>query len=292
MEKKAYFTNRSFSVAHKDVSHASPLESSSSALLNQPPPEDLAGFLAREDSLGVAPFELEELLSRRRNPSMALPMSRASTKALLPSHFKRPKGDRDFFGALVVGVSFDEPLDEDESFNFSNASLANVTVVCWVVDLEGRLEETGWWRLANHPEGTEILGDVEGVAAFLAAASSPPVICLMPLRMDTSKLLERLDFFKLFLRSGFKMEVLCGVGGCISPQRFISVAEDASDDSKEIKSVLVQTMPAFLEGVGGACVTTHGDNNTEGFSDARRLDIDWMGASVVPTKSEYRRLLV
>lgn len=146
--------------------------------------------------------------------------------------------------------------------------------------------------MANHPEGTEILGDVEGVAAFLEA-SSPPVICFIPLRMDTSKLLERLDFFKLFLRSGFRMEVvfLCGVGGC-SPQRFISVAEDASDDSKEIKSVLVQTMPAFFEGVGGACVTTHGDNNTEGFSDARRLDIDWMGASVVPTKSEYRRLFV
>lgn len=34
--------------------------------------------------------------------------------------------------------------------------------------------------------------------------------------------------------------------------RFISVAEEASDESKEIKSVLVHMMPAFLEGVGGA----------------------------------------
>lgn len=125
------------------MSQASPLESSSSALLNQPPPVDLAGFLAREDSFEVAPLELEELLSRRRNPSIALPMSRASTKALLPSHFKRPKGDRDFFGALVVGASFDDPLDEEESLNFSNASLAKVTVECGVGDFEGRLEETG-----------------------------------------------------------------------------------------------------------------------------------------------------
>lgn len=70
--------------------------------------------------------------------------------------------------------------------------------------------------------------------------------------------------------------------------RFISVAEEANDESKEIKSVLVQMMPAFLEGLG-ACVTL-GDVNMLGFSEARRNDCG-IGVRVVEMKSE-KRLLV
>lgn len=130
------------------------------------------------------------------------------------------------------------------------------------------------------------------------------VIGLTPLRIDTSKLFERLDFLRLVRLSGSKklldfcgccLCVLEGVGGATGATgvgtsliRLISVAEEASDESKEMRSVLVQMIPAFLEGVG-ACETL-GDINMHGFSDARRKDCG-IGASVVVIKSEKRRLV-
>lgn len=110
--------------------------------------------------------------------------------------------------------------------------------------------EAGMWRLVNQPlpaaEQADLVSSVTG---------------LTPFRIDTSKLFERLDFLRLVLRSGRKKLLLllgsCGVDGArgatgvgTSLIRFISVAEEASDESKEMRSVLVQMMPAFLEGVG------------------------------------------
>lgn len=109
--------------------------------------------------------------------------------------------------------------------------------------------------------------------------------------METSKLLDRFDFFKLDRRSRGFNELLADFfddednavdvcGDATSLILFISVAEEANEESKEIKSVLVQTMPAFFEGV------THGDNML-GFSEARRSeDACGIGVSVVDTKSE------
>ena len=128
------------------------------------------------------------------------------------------------------------------------------------------------------------------------------VIGLTPLSIDTSKLFERLDFLRLVRRSGRRKLLDFGVGfGCVvegveteatgvvtSLIRLISVAEEANDESKEMRSVLVQIMPAFLEGVV-ACDTL-GGINVQGFSDARRIACG-IGASVVVTKSE-KRLLV
>lgn len=123
------------SVAHNDdVSHVSPLESSSSVLLNQLVFVD--AFFKRADSFDD-PLLLDdddELLPPRKKPSMALPMIRASTIALRPSHFKRFSGDLCSF--FFFGLGFSLELVEatgadDESFesvNLSNVSLANVTV--------------------------------------------------------------------------------------------------------------------------------------------------------------------
>lgn len=136
-----YLTNRSFKVAHnEDVSHVSPLESSSSVLLNQPV------FVAAVAGFFVAlELSFDELLllddePPRRKPSMALPIILASTIALFPSHFKRFRGDlcSFFFVALPLraefGLSFDDgeslEVDDDESVNLSNVSRANVTVAC------------------------------------------------------------------------------------------------------------------------------------------------------------------
>lgn len=110
--------------------------------------------------------------------------------------------------------------------------------------------------------------------------------CLTPFNIDTSKLFERLDFLRLVLRSGRKKLLLLVCfddGGCVcigvgtSFIRLISVAEEANDESKEIKSVLVHMMPAFLDGLGLGALVTLGDNML-GFSDARRCC--GMGASV------------
>lgn len=295
--KLIYLTNRSLRVAHNDdVSHVSPLESSSSVLLNQLVFVDV--FFKRADSFDeplLLDDEDELLLPPRKNPSIALPIMRASTIALRPSHFNRFSGDLCSFRFFWLGFSFE--LDAVAaggslaSVNLSKVSFANVTVA-WAEDFTvlGRFE-AGMCRFVNQPlpEAGDLASSVTG---------------LTPLRIDTSKLLERLDFLRLVLRSGKRNLLLLLVGCCscgcdgatgttgvgTSLIRFISVAEEASDESKEIKSVLVQMMPAFLEGVG-AWVTL-GDTSMLGFSDARRNDIDCgIGESVVDMKSE-KRLLV
>jgi hypothetical protein len=63
--------------------------------------------------------------------------------------------------------------------------------------------------------------------------------------------------------------------------RLISVAEEASDESKESRSVLVHMMPAFLDGLGLGARDTQGETSMLGFSDARRCWCCGMGASVV-----------
>lgn len=115
--------------------------------------------------------------------------------------------------------------------------------------------------------------------------SSPVNCCLTPCRIETSKLFERFDFLRLVLRSGRKKLLLDDVafGGCVcigvgtSLIRFISVAEEASDERREIRSVLLQMMPAFFAGLGEGARDTLGDN-MQGFSDARRCC--GMGANV------------
>lgn len=135
-KKLIYLTNRSLSVAHNDdVSHVSPLESSSSVLLNQLVFVD--AFFKRADSFEdpLLPEDDDELLPPRKKPSIALPMIRASTIALRPSHFKRFKGDLCSFRFFALGFSLElAATDVDdasfESVNFSNVSLAKVTVAC------------------------------------------------------------------------------------------------------------------------------------------------------------------
>lgn len=132
-----YLTKRSFSVAHNDeVSHVSPLESSSSVLLNQLVLAVVDPFFKRADSFDD-PLLLDEdeelLLPPRKNPSMALPMMRASTIALRPSHFNRFNGDLCSFLFFWLGFSFELAADDDDgvsfvSVNLSKVSFANVTV--------------------------------------------------------------------------------------------------------------------------------------------------------------------
>lgn len=110
--------------------------------------------------------------------------------------------------------------------------------------------EAGMCRDLNHPALAAELVDFASSEGFV------------PLRIDTSKLFERFDFFRLVFRSGRRKLLLdfgwaCGVAGATETTgvgtsliRFISVAEEANDESKEMRSVLVQIMPAFLEGVG------------------------------------------
>lgn len=117
------------------------------------------------------------------------------------------------------------------------------------------------------------------------------------LRMETSKLFERCDFLRLLLRSGSKKLLYFRCGWCFGVEiagdtettgvgtsliRFISVAEEANDESKEIRSVLVLPV-GFLEGLGAR--VTQGDVNMQGFSDARRIDCG-IGVRVVEMKSE------
>lgn len=289
-----YLTNRSFNVAHNDdVSHVSPLESSSSVLLNQPVFVGGVGFLDPLDASfdEFLLLEDDDKLPVRRKPSMALPMMRASTMALRPSHFNRFSGDlcsfflftpvAFAFGFSFVGVSFD--VDE-VSVNLSNVSRANVTVACADDFTVFCLFDAGMCRFVNHP--LPLAGD---------DLSSPVNCCLTPCKIDTSKLLERLDFLRLVLRSIRRKLLLLvaddddGVdifGGwvCIgvgtSLIRFISVAEEANDESKEIKSVLLQMMPAFLDGLGLGARDTLGESML-GFSDARRFcEFCGMGARV------------
>lgn len=186
-------------MAHnEDVSHVSPLESSSSVLLNQLVFVDV--FFKRADSF-EDPLLLDDepllLLPPRRNPSMALPMIRASTIALRPSHFKRFNGDLCSFRFFGIGFSLEELEDATgDSFwsvSFSKVSLAKVTVACaddLTVLLVARLE-AGIWRDLNHPALA---------AALVDLASS--AVGLTPFRIETSKLLERFDFLRLVLRSG------------------------------------------------------------------------------------------
>lgn len=134
------------------------------------------------------------------------------------------------------------------SVSFSKVSLAKVTVACADDFIVLVRFDAGMCRFVNHPFPE---GDV--------FASSP--IGLTPFSMDTSKLFDRLDFLRLVRRSGRRKLLDFCVGlGCVvegvgatgvgtSFIRLISVAEEASDESKEMRSVLVQIMPAFLEGV-------------------------------------------
>lgn len=288
--KLIYLTNKSLSVAHNDdVSHVSPLESSSSVLLNQLVFVDV--FFNRADSFEDPLLDDDDdelLLPPLKNPSMALPMIRASTIALRPSHFKRFNGDLCSFRFFGLGFSFE--LDAEAvgaslvSVNFSNVSFAKVTVAC-ADDLTVLVRfEAGWCLLANQP-----LAAVDFVSSGFG---------LTPFRIETSKLFDRFDFLRLVLRSGLRKLLLlvgcCGVNGATgvgtSFIRLISVAEEANDESKEIKSVLVQMMPAFLEGVG-ACVTL-GEMSMLGFSDALLCIDCGIGASVVDMKSLKRLLAV
>lgn len=103
-------------------------------------------------------------------------------------------------------------------------------------------------RFVNHPLPAAAVGD-----AFVSSDE----VAFTPLRIETSKLFDRFDFLRLVLRSIGRKKLLlfgCGVKGATGVEasliRFISVAEEASDESKDIKSVLVHMMPAFLEGDG------------------------------------------
>lgn len=148
-----YLTKRSFSVAHsEDVSHVSPLESSSSVRLNQLVFCDV--FFKRavesfDDDL-LLDDEDDEELPPRRNPSMALPMMRASTIALRPSHFKRFNGDLCSFRFFWFGFSLEldgDAVEEDgaaASVSLSKVSLAKVTVAC-AEDFTGLVRfDAGW----------------------------------------------------------------------------------------------------------------------------------------------------
>lgn len=129
-----YLTNKSFNVAHNDdVSHVS-LESSSSVLLNHPVFAEAVDFLVVREVSFDELLLLDELPPRRK-PSMALPIMRASTIALRPSHFNRFNGDlcSFFLPPVVLALAFSfvgVSLDDDESVNLSNVSRANVTVAC------------------------------------------------------------------------------------------------------------------------------------------------------------------
>jgi hypothetical protein len=217
------------SVAQRDdVSHVSPLESSSSVVrLNHPVfAVGVDPFRNRDDS-----FEsfllLDDEEPPRRKPSMALPIIRASTIALFPSHFNRFSGERCsffFFAPFafsrdVVAVLAAAAEDDDGllSVSLSNVSLANDTVACaedFTVLVFVRLD-AGMCRFVN-----------QLLAAAAAAADdfeSSVNCCLTPFRMDTSKLFERFDFLRLLLRSGRRKlllllpaaDDLVDIGGCV-----------------------------------------------------------------------------
>lgn len=184
----------------------------------------------------------------------------------------------------VVAV---EELLADESFdsvNFSNVSLANDTVAFAEDRTLLVLLETGVCRFVNQPAAA--------VAAAIETHFDSFSVCgFTPLIIETSKLLDLFDFFKLDRRSGgfnelpadllFVVSVVDELGDCMSFILFISVADEANEESKDIKSVLVQTIPDFFEGV------TLGEVSMLGFSEARRCDdACGIGVRVVDMKSE------
>ena len=71
--------------------------------------------------------------------------------------------------------------------------------------------------------------------------------------------------------------------------RLISVADEANDESKEIRSVLEQTMPIFFDGDGLGARDTLGES-IQGFSDARRFC--GMGARREADMKSEKRLFV
>lgn len=85
------------------------------------------------------------------------------------------------------------------------------------------------------------------------------------------------------------------LAGDASSTLLISVAEDASDDIIDIKSVFVTTMPVFLkkpgdfelDGVADAAAAAADADDVPGItnSEARRL-LAGIGVSAEPTKSE------
>lgn len=232
----------------------------------------------------------DDELPPRKKPSMALPIIRASTIALRPSHFKRFNGDLCsffFFAAVALSRDDGELLLDELSVSLSNVSRANVTVAC-ADDLTVFVRfDAGMCRFVNQPLPAAV-DDADVLESSVKC-------CFTPFSIDTSKLFDRLDFLRLFLRSGFRKLLLLlllptdgdfddDVGGCVrmgvgtSLIRFISVAEEASDESKEIRSVLVHMMPAFLDGLGLGARVTLGESML-GFSDARRCC--GIGAKVV-----------
>lgn len=157
-----YFTNRSFSVEHRDESHVS-FESSSSVFPNQL--EDDAFLDLADESLELDDFfdELEPVMKF----SMAWPIIRASTMALLPSHFNLLSGDRD-----SLGLDFVSPLfGSDFSRSLSIASFANDTVA--LGDLIDFFRSIGWCRLANQP------GSTDDFSCSVALDDDPVANCFM-----------------------------------------------------------------------------------------------------------------
>ena len=85
------------------------------------------------------------------------------------------------------------------------------------------------------------------------------------------------------------MEVVGVEGVSFSPHLLISVADDARDDSKDIRSVFVQIIPDLDFGFAadGAEVDAGViDGDMIGISDARLCDCIGGNVVVVPTKSE------
>lgn len=116
-----YFTNRSLSVVQSDESHVS-FESSSSVLPNQLEDDDFFDDLA-PTSLELDDFfdELDPVMKL----SIACPIMRASTIALLPSHFNLLRGDLD---SLILDLVSPPFFISDLSRSASIASFANETV--------------------------------------------------------------------------------------------------------------------------------------------------------------------
>lgn len=107
--------------------------------------------------------------------------------------------------------------------------------------------------------------------------------------METSKLFERFERDIPSGASELAEDVdgfdLIGVVG-VSQDLLISVADEASDDIIDIKSVFVTTIPVFLKKLLAPLVEAATGGTIAGFSDALRLA--GIGANEEPTKSEYR----
>lgn len=124
--------------------------------------------------------------------------------------------------------------------------------------------------------------------------------------MDTSKLLDRLerDMPGASGRSTFEVadevaaaeelffDVNAVSGGGVSSILLISVADDVSEDISDIRSVFDTTIPDFLRKFEAMEPPAEVEATAAGggtISEARRLE--GIGASVEPTKSEYRRFV-